>query len=68
MKLPDCMLNLKLLYPTVSLGGIKDRIQVNFGHGKTQFRFDLATKTQVSIFNHFSIALTILSNFKSSLI
>ena len=26
MKLPDCMLSLKNLYPTISLGGIKDRI------------------------------------------
>ena len=44
MKLPDCMLGLKNLYPTISLGSIKDRIQVNFGKGKTHFRFDLATK------------------------
>ena len=41
MKLPDCMAGIKLLYPTISLGSIKDRIQVNLGKGKTQFRFDL---------------------------
>ena len=41
MKLPDCMTGIKLLYPTISLGSIKDRIQVNLGKGKTQFRFDL---------------------------
>ena len=45
------------------MGGIKDRIQVNFGQGKTQFKFDLASKTQVSEFNQnfiFSIILRFL--------
>lgn len=42
MKLPECLMNIKKLYPTITLTGLKDRIQVNFGQGKTQFRFDLA--------------------------
>ena len=42
MKLPECLMKIKKLYPTITLTGLKDRIQVNFGQGKTQFRFDLA--------------------------
>ena len=36
------------LCPTFSLGGLQDRVQVNFGNGKTQFQFDLAGKVNVS--------------------
>ena len=36
------------LYPTFSLGGLSDRVQINFGTGKTQFHFDLAGKINVS--------------------
>jgi len=46
MRLPECMSGITKLFPTVSLGSLKDRIQLNFGEGKTQFRFDLASKVQ----------------------
>lgn len=49
MRLPECMSGITKLFPTVSLGSLKDRIQLNFGEGKTQFRFDLASKVQVSL-------------------
>ena len=48
MNLPECMRSAGPFFPTVTLGSLKDRVQVNFGHGKTQFRFDLASKVQVS--------------------
>ena len=48
MKLPECMLGIKQLYPTFSLGSLRDKIQINFGRGKTQFKFDLVSKVQVS--------------------
>lgn len=53
MGLPDGMLDIKLLYPTFSLGGLKDRIQVNFGMGKTSFRFDLQSKIKMYYKNIF---------------
>ena len=48
------------LYPTFSLGGLQDRVQINFGNGKTQFQFDLAGKINVSSSskpNHFYTGL-----------
>lgn len=52
MRLPECMAGIKRLYPSVTLASLKDRVQINFGEGKTQFRFDLAKKVQVSNLFH----------------
>lgn len=62
MGLPDGMLDIKLLYPTFSLGGLKDRIQVNFGMGKTSFRFDLQSKIKVSSENGNYLLVSLLSS------
>lgn len=56
MGLPEGMLDIKFLYPTFSLSELKDRIQINFGQGKTSFRFDLQSKIKVS---HFIVCLTL---------
>ena len=48
MSLPDALLDAEKLYPTFSIGGLKDRIQINFGQGRTQFMFDLNQKISVS--------------------
>ena len=50
------MLDKDKIFPTFSLGGLKDRIMVNFGTGKTQFQFDLEAKVSVS--NLISFVLT----------
>ena len=51
MNLPqDLKAKVDKLYPTFSIGGLQDRVQINFGQGKTSFHFDLAGKINVSNF------------------
>jgi hypothetical protein len=50
MTLPECLLKKASLYPSFSMGSLDDRVQVNFGEGKTQFAFDIKGKLNVSDF------------------
>ena len=61
MSLPQNLRSkMESLYPTFSLGGLNDRVQINFGTGKTQFHFDLARKVNVSKASDLSFCLGLL--------
>lgn len=48
MALPECLIRKSKLYASFSMGSLDDRVQVNFGEGKTQFMFDIKGKLNVS--------------------